>query len=315
MALSFKSWLNKFESINYNSKEVIVPKGTILYHGTVESFDNRKIEVGGYDKIFWTTENIMIARSYIPSKSSYSTISLERLARTTDKELDDIRKSIGLSDKVINTAWKKDQETHQNYLYWKNELDKCKDFYQKNKDNEEFIYSDKWDDFYKKWSEAEDNYKKSLQVKSPQDRIKSFIVYKMKSFGYDLVRGNFEKITFDDRGNLLPASHKSMGSVLKIICNRDFNFYNEAFQKEGDLMDLDYKKIDLFRNIEDKKDLYGKFLYDGIIINDFAQTDYYGDFGHVSIGFFKRSLKDLSIKKIRDQTHPGESEWKNQIKI
>ena len=41
------------EAIDFNSKEVIVVKGEILYHGTIESFDTRKARPSSYDDVFW----------------------------------------------------------------------------------------------------------------------------------------------------------------------------------------------------------------------------------------------------------------------
>ena len=305
--MNFKKW---FESIHYNSEQVIVPKGETLYHGTIESFDNRKIDVGGYDEIFWTTDNIMIARSYIPSKSSYISCPIDKIINIQDKELDGLRKSIGLTTKIIDTTWKKYHDSYKQYDYWKKEHEKYKDVYEKNKNNLEFFDEDP--DFFKKWMEAENNYKKTYKIRTPEDLLKSFVIQKMKSFGYELENSYYyRKLSFDEHGNLLPASKKNIGSVLKIICNRNFIFYNYAFEKEGDLTEPDYHKLDLFKKIELKKDKNGHYAYDGIIINDFAQSDYYGNMNHISLGFFKRSLNDVSVKKIRNQTHPYDDEWNN----
>lgn len=44
--------------------------------------------------------------------------------------------------------------------------------------------------------------------------------------------------------------------------------------------------------------------YDGIVINDFAQSEEYGNVGHVSYGLFAN--KDLHIKSIKGITHESE---------
>ena len=135
--------------------------------------------------------------------------------------------------------------------------------------------------------------------------MESFVIFKMKALGYkEKYPGYFTGVTTDADGSLRPANYKSVGRVLKVICNRDFKFYDYAAGKEGDLMDVDYHKIDLFRQME-------KEGFDGIIINDFAQSGHYGNYGHISYGFFKNSIKDLTIKQIRNQTHPSLEDWEN----
>ena len=44
----------------------------------------------------------------------------------------------------------------------------------------------------------------------------------------------------------------------------------------------------------------GEVLYHGTIESNY---------GHRSIGFFKKAIQDLAIKQIRGQTHPDEKEW------
>lgn len=289
------------ETINFNSREVIVPKGEVLYHGTVESFDKRKTTTAPYDNMFWTSDDMMIARTYIPSKSSYMSTSIDSLIRDEDHE--NIRKSLGLTQRIIKYAWEKQEEGYQKLKYWE---EKHKGFIAKNKELEK-DFTKYTDDFFQQWSVAEDNYRKAQkEMKWADHYLKLFVTHKMKQFGYEPTgysKDYFTKIFTDDDGYLLPFSSKSVGKVLKVICKRDFKFYNYAYGREGDLMDVDYHKLDLFRKVEEKG-------YDGIIINDYAQSDYHGNYGHLSIGFFKNSMKDLTIKDIRNQTHPSEEEWK-----
>lgn len=290
-----------FESIDFNSQEVIVPQGEVLYHGTLESFDTRKIRTGGYDDVFWTSDEPIIARMYIPFSGSYSNMSVDHILR--DKDCEGIRKSLGLSNNIVRVAWQKHNIGYEKLKYWRNKHEEFQKQFQDYKKAGNYAMDD---DFFKQWIEAEDNYKKAQQEWRGHDSyLKSFVVKKMKIWGYEpsgYSNDSFKRILTDREGNLLPANNKSVGKVLKVICNRNFKFYNMAYQKEGDLTDVDYHKIDMFRKIE-------KSGYDGVIINDYAQSDYHGNYGHLSIGFFKGSLKDLTIKQIKNQTHPGKEEF------
>lgn len=294
--MSFK----RFLEINLNSREVIIEKGEILYHGTSESFDTRTLKPGG-DGIFWTTDDIMIARTYIPRNGSSSSTSLQSILR--DEQHKNIRKSIGLTNKIISFAWEKDRKGYEMYKYWD---DKYKEFSKKCKELESIGDLDSLDDaFFVQWMEAEQKRKESLSHKKAEDYLKSFVITKMKTFGYEPTGYSgdyFTKILTDNDGNLLPSSTRTIGKVLEITCKRDFKFYNYALGKEGDLMEPDHRKYGLFKQIEEDG-------YDGIIINDYAQSEYHGNYGHISFGFFKSSLKDLSSKQIRSQTHPSEEEW------
>lgn len=80
--------------------------------------------------------------------------------------------------------------------------------------------------------------------------------------------------------------------------------YTSGGEKEGDLTDVDYNKLNLFRIIEKKG-------YDGIKINDYAQSEYWGNFGHTSIGLFPRALS-----KFRWTTIPASNfDWGEGISI
>jgi hypothetical protein len=299
--MNFKKFY--IEAINFNSREVIVAKGEVLYHGTIESFDTRKARPSAYDDIFWTSDDMKIARTYIPAKSSYMNTSLSSILR--DKEHEGIRKSLGITPQIIKHSWLKQEEGYNKLKYWE---EKYKEFNVRYKELERTKFDDLTDEFFSQWAEAEKNYKNAEKEMRWHDHyLKIFVIHKMKAFGYEPTgysKDYFTKIMTDDKGNLLPMTNRSIGKVLKVICNRDFKFYNMAYGKEGDLMDVDYHKLDIFRKIEEKG-------YDGVIINDFAQSEYHGNYGHLSVGFFKSAMKDLTIKQIRNQTHPTEKDWKD----
>jgi len=297
----FWDWL---EAIDYNAgRTVIVKKGEVLYHGTIESFDTRGVTTSSYDDVFWTSDKIMVARTYIPVAGSYSNFSISHVLKPNDKESEQIRKSLGITKSVMDVAYKKDQEGYKLLRYWD---DKNRELSDKWKEIQKLPDYDEYpgiDEFFDQWREAENNAIKYKNEWKPYDKyLKAFVAQKFKTLGYDVQHDYVRRVRLDSDGNILPADSRTVGKVLKVTCGRDFKIYNYAYGKESDLMDLDYHKIDMFRKMEEEG-------YDGIIINDFAQSDKYGNMDHKSVGFFKNSLKDLQIKQIRSQTHPRDEEY------
>jgi hypothetical protein len=97
----------------------------------------------------------------------------------------------------------------------------------------------------------------------------------------------------NDEEQIMPANWREEGRLMIIKPKRDLRIYDYTLggKRHADLGDLDYHKIDLFRNIEEKG-------YDGIRITDYCQSEDQGNFGHLSIGLFRNTLKDLEIDEI-----------------
>lgn len=72
---------------------------------------------------------------------------------------------------------------------------------------------------------------------------------------------------------------------------------------EGDLTDPQHSKLRLFAQAEAQG-------YDGVIIDDFAQTENWGNVGHTSVGFFAHAIGDLNIKETAALRH----EWGTSVK-
>lgn len=296
--LSFSDFI---EAINYKTVEVIINKGEVLYHGTGESFDTRKPKPGGYDNVFWTTDDLMIARSYIPQNGSYSSSNIEFLLRD-----EKTKKALGVTKEIERFAWKKQEEGYQKVKYWG---DKERSLAKQWQEMEGKFTRENWDapaidELFKQWREAEENHRKyQREWKTHEYYLKDFIARKLKNLGYEIGNdGRIARLLQKLDGTILPASNRLVGKVLKITCKRDFKVFNMTYQSDGDLMEPDYHKISSFKKLEEKG-------YDGVIINDFAQTSYHGNLGHRSIGFFEKALPDLEIKQIRSQTHPKDEEW------
>ena len=133
---------------------------------------------------------------------------------------------------------------------------------------------------------------------------KNIIVNKLISdYGYeptnenDYVQNHSYKIktNFD---KVLRADEKITGKLLIIECMKDLRLYNMS-SGEGDLNDLQYHKIDFFRKVEQNG-------YDGIVIDDFAQSNIEGNFGHLSYGFLQKTIDDklIILKDSIDAVHP-----------
>lgn len=94
-----------------------------------------------------------------------------------------------------------------------------------------------------------------------------------------------------------PADYKIMGKLLTIITQKDFFIYDLTLggKIEGDLMEPDYHQVALFKKLKDTG-------YDGVKINDFAQTKMWGNMGHRSIGLFPKALANVEIE-VSDAYH------------
>lgn len=86
---SFRLWLE--------NTDLTIPAGTTLFHGTIGKFPEKELSTGGYDKILWTTDNFMVAQSYIPRSGGLSIVSAESIARPSkDPQIKQLQKYIGI---------------------------------------------------------------------------------------------------------------------------------------------------------------------------------------------------------------------------
>jgi hypothetical protein len=306
------------ETIDVSKHETIIKQGTTLYHGTMESFDVRKITTGGYDEVLWTTTNLKIAKYYIPVVGGYTmNVDLERnitvpFLRKEEPWYSIVSKQLGISERIkdilINKAEKIKEEGYQWYLKEKeykelsSKLETEIDAAYKNKDAEKQKELSKLqDENFKRWNEAEDKYKSSPNIDYTYF-LKKLIADKMeKLFGYKLEKSygdeKYKKI-IQKNDELMPENYQDVGKVVVLKPKRDLKLYNYAYgRSEGDLMDVDYHKIDLFREVEAKG-------YDGVVIHDFAQSAKWGNYGHLSFGLFKNTIKDCNISSMQKQVHP-----------
>lgn len=325
-----------FEAVkNISDNEIIIDAGTELYHGTVEEFDIKNLRVGGYDRLFWTTTSSAIAQTYIPTAGVHIFTSSEHISMPTeDPTMQNIQRQFGIEYDYSQVkfeghratsyptapVFKENNDKHyklqelgyQKYL----ELKKYEEM-SKTANDEELT-----DDFFKKYEQVENEYRNYYDTANQQYNIKRFqnnyVNEKLEALGYkhtgydDNYNLNFGWKISIDNDQLQPADYRTQGRLIIITPKRNFKILDTTNRgrREGDLTDLDYHKHDWFEQAQ-------KNGYDGIKINDFAQSTDMGNVGHTSIGLFQNTLRDVNAEEIQAQ-HPNLSphyqsgDWQSQ---
>ena len=240
-----------------NLSDLILPKGTVLYHGTCEEYDYQQPKVGGYDKAFWTSDSKAIAKTYIPVSGGIISLDTRSIVRATrNTSIINIQEAIGIN---YNTATFKDE----------------------NNEVRSYRIADVFD-------KPEYYNNETAQCNYVNKKMEEVFGYKPKQ-GRDCWTGWEIKMHLSEPQK---ADYVMEGKLLSLTLLRDFKIWDKTAggEIEGDLMDVDYHKIDLFRNIESKG-------YDGIKINDFCQSEDYGNVGHASVGLFKHALGAVSVSE------------------
>lgn len=311
-----------FEKFTQLSKNKIkIHAGTKLYHGTLEKFDINKIKVGSYDNILWSTDNIKIARTYVPSASLKVKLSTEDIIKPSkQKEIITLQKILGVEYNISSfeekngriVAWRSPNVFTDIINATEKDSKKLNDLYKKEKEIRGLYKSltgdesnQYFDSIFNKWYEIKSQIKELESNISNLDtkKLKSeYINKKLKKLGYEPTNNvntsNKQWLFLFDGGELLKPNTKAHGRLLTFTLKKDMIFYDltNGGDSEGDLTDLDYNKIELFNKISKKG-------FDGVKINDFAQSDDYGNVGHTSYGFFDKSIKYLDIQEEYTQ-HP-----------
>jgi hypothetical protein len=256
------------------SNDLVVKRGTELYHATVEKFDKSSLRGGGYDKVLWTTMEPGISQTYIPKSGSRILTSSEKITQPA---------------KPNTTIWNIQQKLgihyDQNKIEWSGSTAKI------------YAFPDVFSDFWEK-------YKYGTEVERAKNE---YVNQKLTELGYEPTHNEqYSKdhtwILLIDNGELVPAKYKATGRLLIITPKEDLKIYDMTLggKRESDLTDLDYHKIGVFKKAEASG-------YDGIKITDFAQTEELGNFGHYSIGLFPSGLKKVKIEEV-EASYPDDFE-------
>ncbi len=233
--------------------DLILPKGTRLFHGTSEDFPADEIHGGGYDEVIWTAENPTIAQNYIPTCGGTSYIGARHISRPSkDLCAQAIQEIIGIYYDYFSVEW--------------DYMDKAVRFH----------LPEGWDHL------------------PETDEIAEM----MAAVGFEHTDGSSSwdplyairtKYMRDANGELYShifmPGEKLMGRLFIFDAQEPIKIYDYTYggERESDLMNVDYHNIRLFRKVEAAG-------YDGIKINDFAQSKYWGNMSHTSIGLFQQAL-------------------------
>jgi len=132
----------------------------------------------------------------------------------------------------------------------------------------------------------------SYRIVPNQPTYKDVLDYIENVLGYKPKYGSSSYLIRNYKGQYMPADFKAPGTLfilsgkekLKILDLTGGNY-------EDNLMEPTYNKIELFNKARHKG-------YDGVRINDFAQSDNWGNMGHRSIGLFESGIAKLNIDSI-----------------
>lgn len=260
------------------ARAIILPAGTTLFHGSIEEFQEDQLHVGGYDGLLWTTDDkygTAIAQSYIPVSGGALYTTPDHVARPTqDETVRKIQRMIGIFydydtpgavtfDQTGRAdSWRSPKKFDGSEWEWK--------------DNENTLTPEVVDQLLKA-----KGYKPKNEASSPQ-----WTTYEFRTNVHEL----------------LPPNTKQMGRLFILKSQQPLRIYDYAAGREGDLMEVDYHKHDLFEAVK-------KAGYDGIKIHDFAQVEDWGNVGHESIGIFPNSVQKLKWESIPAQ-HPNYDEFR-----
>ena len=305
-----------YESIR-KGKDYILPKGTKLFHSTIEDIQG-DLREGGYDGISWFAYTSNISQSYIPSCGLTSFDSSRDLARPSihDKEM---QKQLGIeydlsvengkikSYSIIAPQYFIDirdkAKKISNSLYSIEKQIKELNVAQTLKDNEDTITEEEMQELIEKETKLI-NEEKRLDAEYKKYNVENlqceYVNKKLKELGYEGTKISGNNYSYQlkiSNGKIMPANYKAKGKLYIGTTSKDLKIYDMS-TGESDLTDVQYHDLETF-------DWAKQQGYDGVKIDDFAQFDKFGNVGHPSIGLFNTSLKTLSFKII-DACHPDE---------
>jgi len=226
----------------------------------------------------WTTDTSAISQTYIPQSGASVYISAEHISAPSDDPMvQDIQKKIGIVFDYSEVEWDKYRASS-----WRPAP----------------VFADIDNDDVTSWFDKQK--KKNDYV---TDKIKSELGYVPKEMEYNDNDHNYTFVVKTTGNTALPSDYRMKGRLFVITPKEDLNVYDMTYggKIDGDLTDPDYKKVGFFDKLK-------KSGYDGVKINDWTQTEEFGNFGHKSIGLFKDGLKKCGIEVIPDVTYPKEFE-------
>lgn len=227
--------------------DVVLPRGSLLFHGTLEGFEGG-LRPGG-DGVVWFADTPAIAQLYIPCSGGSMMTSVDSLARPSkDPTVQAIQATIGIDYDLDDTR---------------------------------FDYMDRPVSFPapRGWS----------HLPTAQD-----VTRLLSEWGATVsARGSVEvNLSYGPGGVVTLAAPGECfeGRLYIARTRRDMRIYVMS-EGEGDLTDVQYNKLEAFRELERRG-------YDGVLIDDFAQSDHWGNLGHLSVGLFASAVRDVDLDSV-----------------
>lgn len=311
--------------------DLILKKGTTLFHGTVEDFPIENIRVGSYDDVLWTVNSSLIAQMYIPvanvtvhtSTSSFLKPKKHEIERKMQEQFGIIYSDIEFdgnqlrsyrirTPELIEISNKENQlitnaiNTEKKVKELDKKITELTELYHKTPTEELNAEIEKYEDEILEALKLEENASDDYRNFNATKLRNEFVNKQLINLGYKPTGGSDYNADYDwkliEKDNkIMPADYQETGRLLLINPKRDMKIFDIS-TAESDLTDIQYHKLELFRKLEERG-------YDGVKIDDFAQSDTQGNYGHRSIGFFSNSIPDLDITEIKNVKHPKKVEW------
>jgi hypothetical protein len=106
-----------------------------------------------------------------------------------------------------------------------------------------------------------------------------------------------------DSGKMLLPNEKMMGRLFILEVKEPLKIFDMTLggEVESDIGNVQYHSTDIFEKAKNKG-------FDGVKINDFAQSKIWGNLGHLSIGLFESVTSKLNIKFIPASNYDWETD-------
>lgn len=312
---------------------MVLQPGHVLFHSTIEEFEAEQIRGGGYDGVVWTAEDSSISQSYIPvSGSSRSIHTCDIIRPSKAEDIQRLQYQIGIVydySKVTYDDWgnpsnyrtptifqKFVDDEHAAWTAYSESQTKAEDLEKSYYEISEVDGAVKeeikrvgtlYHQERKRAAALEKEWKSLISETKKCDYINT----KMQAFGYKPKREDLHgnnhfwmlKCKYiDGKSVVLRGDFREKGRLMVLTAKEPIRIFDYAGDRDGDLMDLDYHKVSLFRKAEEQG-------YDGIRITDFAQLEDEGNIGHISFGIFPGSAKKFSIEVVHGVEHPAKGEY------
>lgn len=240
---------------------IILPPGTLLFHGTLEEFPTKDVRGGPYDDVLWTALSPDIAQNYIPISGLTTYARAREIAYPSqDPVLQNLQKALGI------------------------EYDYSQVVYNKWGELESYPLPNGWSE----WPESPD--------------LTEIVIERMGKLGWE--DGDYHT-PYDlhiHNNEILMPGEKALGRLFIITVEEPLRIFDMTLggEVEADISNVQYHNISLFRLAETKG-------FDGVKINDFAQSNKWGDTWHISIGLFNNALDKISLETVRATNYDWET--------